>query len=398
MGQIKEAAMNFKTPFYVIHKNELDDNYKKLTSALEKHWNNYIIGYSYKTNALPWIIKHFDSLGCYAETVSEDEYELAKLVGVTKNRIIYNGPIKAKESFLEAVQNECIVNIDSQREIDWLDEVKEGKKSIGIRINFDIEKMCPGQSQCPNEGGRFGFCYENGELGKAIKRIREKKVNISGIHLHTSSKTRSLDIYRAIANIACKVKEEFRLDLDYVDVGGGFFGGLSTKPQFEEYISIMENILSESFDKKKTKLIIEPGMAVVGAPISYVTSVIDVKDTEFNRFVVTDGTRTSIDPLMTKSSYFYSLIIDSERIVHPKQIISGYTCMEHDRLFEGKNLPTLCIGDKIVYDKVGAYTMCLTPLFIKYFPDVYLENNGEYQLVRKAWKPEQYVMNSMIED
>ena len=72
--------------------------------------------------------------------------------------------------------------------------------------------------------------------------------------------------------------------------------------------------------------------------------------------------------------------------------------MEHDRLFEGNNMPSLCIGDKIVYDKVGAYTMCLTPLFIKYFPDVYLENNGEYQLVRKAWKPEQYVMNSMIED
>lgn len=98
MGQIKAAAMNFKTPFYVIHKNELDDNYKKLTSALEKHWNNYIIGYSYKTNALPWIIKHFDSLGCYAETVSEDEYELAKLVGVTKNKIIYNGPIKTSIS------------------------------------------------------------------------------------------------------------------------------------------------------------------------------------------------------------------------------------------------------------------------------------------------------------
>ena len=103
--------------------------------------------------------------------MSEDEYELAKLVGVTKNKIIYNGPIKTKESFLEAVQNECIVNIDSQREIDWLDEVKEEKKSIGIRINFDIEKMCPGQSQCPNEGGRFGFCYENGELEISIPTL-----------------------------------------------------------------------------------------------------------------------------------------------------------------------------------------------------------------------------------
>ena len=397
MGQIKAAAMNFKTPFYVIHKNELDDNYKKLTSALEKHWNNYIIGYSYKTNALPWIIKHFDSLGCYAETVSEDEYELAKLVGVTKNKIIYNGPIKTKESFLEAVQNECIVNIDSQREIDWLDEVKEEKKSIGIRINFDIEKMCPGQSQCPNEGGRFGFCYENGELSKIITKLQEKKKKIAGIHLHTSSKSRGLDIYRAIAEIACKVQKEFELDLDYVDVGGGFFGGLPTKPQFDEYIALMENILSTCFDKTKTKLIVEPGMAVIGAPISYVTSVIDVKDTEFNRFVVTDGTRTSIDPLMTKNSYFHSFDIKSQRDTHPKQVICGYTCMEHDRLFEEKNGPTLQCGDQIIYDKVGAYTMCLTPLFIKYFPDVYVELNGNVKKIRSAWTPNEYVQRSELE-
>ena len=52
------------------------------------------------------------------------------------------------------------------------------------------------------------------------------------------------------------------------------------------------------------------------------------------------------------------------------------------------------MGDQIIYDKVGAYTMSLTPLFIKYFPDVYVENNGKYDLVRKAWKPEQYVQLS----
>lgn len=390
--------MEFKTPYYVIHTKELDDNFYKLREALEKHWNNYIIGYSYKTNALPWIIRHFDSLGCYAETVSEDEYNLTKFIGVSKNRIIYNGPVKTKESFLEALHNECIVNIDSQREIDWLDEVEIKKRNIGVRINFNIERMCPGQSQCEEEGGRFGFCYENGEFAKVIEVLRKKDVNIAGIHLHTSSKSRSLDIYRAIAELACKVQREFDLTLDYVDVGGGFFGGLPTKPQFDEYISLMEGILSECYDKTKTKLIVEPGMAVIGAPISYVTTVIDVKDTEFNRFVITDGTRTSIDPLMTKNSYFHSLEIKGQRELHPKQVICGYTCMEHDRLFEKINCTTLLPGDRITYDKVGAYTMCLTPLFIKYFPDVYVEQDGEYRLVRKAWRPEEYIMNSIIED
>ena len=55
-----------------------------------------------------------------------------------------------------------------------------------------------------------------------------------------------------------------------MDVGGGFFGGLPSKPQFEDYILSMASILAKYFDVNKTKLIVEPGMAVIGAPVSYV--------------------------------------------------------------------------------------------------------------------------------
>ena len=72
--------------------------------------------------------------------------------------------------------------------------------------------------------------------------------------------------------------------------------------------------------------------------------------------------------------------------------------MEHDRLFEAINEPALSPGDKIIYDKVGAYTMCLTPLFIRYFPDVYVEHNGNLKIVRQAWGPEEYLMKSILED
>lgn len=390
--------MERKTPYYVIDQKSLDDNFEKLERALKKHWSNFIIGYSYKTNALPWIIRHFDRLGCYAEVVSEEEYRLAKLVGVKKGNLIYNGPIKTKETFLEAIRDGCIVNIDSEREIDWLDELPRKNRVIGIRVNFDIERMCPGQSQCPEGGGRFGFCYENGEFSRAVTILQEKGARVSGLHLHTSSKSRGLDIYRAIAMVACDIQKEFRLDLDYVDVGGGFFGGLPTKPQFDEYMALMADILSTQFDKGRTSLIIEPGMAVIGAPVRYVTTVIDVKDTQYNRFVVTDGSRTSIDPLMSKSSYFHSYERSADSSIVPKQIICGYTCMEHDRLFEAIEEPALLPGDRIIYDKVGAYTMCLTPLFIKYFPDVYVERDGVFIKVREAWRPEDYLMKSILEE
>lgn len=390
--------MNLQTPYYVIHKQELDENYAKLKTVLQSHWNNYIIGYSYKTNALPWIVSHFNNLGAYAEVVSEDEYNLAKDIGVDNGRIIYNGPIKTRDTFIETLKNGAYVNIDSQREISWLSELPEGDYNIGIRVNFDIEKMCPGQSQCGGEGGRFGFCFENGEFDKALSAIKGAGQEVKGLHLHTSSKSRGLDIYRAIAEMTCLIVEKYDLSCEFIDVGGGFFGGLPTKPQFDEYVSLMGSILSRRFNPSTTKLIIEPGMAVVGAPISYVSSVIDVKDTEYNRFVVTDGTRTSIDPLMTKSSYFHRYERKANNPVMKKQVICGYTCMEHDRLYEAVDEPELGVGDLIIYDKVGAYTMCLTPLFIKYFPDVYVEDDGKFEKVRFAWTPKEYIQNCSVEE
>lgn len=386
-----------QTPYYIIHKEQLDKEYRKLADALQNNWDNYIIGYSYKTNALPWVITYMNHLGAYAEVVSEDEYCLAKKVGVKHEHIIYNGPIKTKDSFQEALIHGAIVNIDSQRELEWIKELPFSEEyNVGLRVNFDIEHHCPGQSQCPEDGGRFGFCYENGELGKVIECLEKRNIHIKGLHLHTSSKTRGKDIYAAICHMACTIKKEYQLDLDYVDVGGGFFGGLPTKPQFKEYMKLMSDILKEQFQPEKTKLIVEPGMALIGVAISYVTTVIDVKDTTYNRFVVTDGTRTSIDPLMTKSSYFYKVEKNKETDIVDKQIVCGYTCMEHDHLFACLNQPELQVGDRVIYDKVGAYTMCLTPLFIRYFPGVYVEDGNELYCVREKWTPDEYIQKSKV--
>lgn len=376
-----------KTPFYVINKNILDGLFCDLKKALNNNWNNHIIGYSFKTNSLAWLVKYMQKNGCYAETVSADEYEYAKLFNF-KEKMIYNGPVKSRETLIEAVCNGCIVNVDSKREITWLIESGLSGK-IGIRVNFDLEKYCPGETQCSDEGGRFGFCYENGELAETIKKIQSSNLSLVGVHMHCSSKTRSLSIYKAIAQMCCTIKNEFNLNLEYIDVGGGFFGGVQGKPGFNEYMKCIADTLSSDFDKNKTTLIVEPGMCLVGASVDYITSVVDVKDTTYNRFVVTDGSRTNIDPLMKKTSYSHEIVnlSKTDRIME-KQVICGYTCMENDRLFTLNNSDELCVGDYIIYKKVGAYTMCLTPLFIEFFPDVYLKDGENYTLVRKRWNAE----------
>ena len=383
-----------KTPYFLINENQLTEGLQKLKAALQSAWPNYIIGYSYKTNSLPWIINYFKEHGCYAEVVSGDEYKLAKSIGL--KHFIYNGIAKTKATFLEAVKNGAIVNIDSEYEIDWLDELNGGNHEVGIRVNFDLESKCPGQTQCGEEGERFGFCYENGELKRALDKIASKGCRVAGLHLHKSSKTRMPDIYRAIAETAVEVAERYQLKCDYVDIGGGFFGGLSSKPQFPEYFDMVSCILKNYFDRKETALIVEPGMALVGAAIDYVTMVTDVKKTTRNTFAVTDGSRIQIDPLMTKKSYFHEIIrTGGNRNILSKQIISGFTCMEHDRLFEVKDEEKLLPGDQVIFHKVGAYTMSLTLLFIKWFPDVYVQSGNEIIKVRDHWHTEQYKNGSL---
>ena len=385
-----------KTPYFMIDKSKLDLGLQSLKASIENAWKNYQIGYSYKTNALPWVIEYFRDNGCYAEVVSDDEYYLAKSIGV--NNIIYNGIAKSKDTFLEAVRNHAIVNIDSEYEIDWLDELENTdfeKYEVGIRVNFDLYSYCPGQTQCGEEGERFGFCYENDELKRAINKIESKGVRLSGIHLHKSSKSRMPDIYRAIATVAVEIVRKYGLTLSYIDIGGGFFGGLETKPQFPEYFDMVAGILRQQFDPKETTLIVEPGMALIGAPVDYVTTVLDVKTTSRNTFVVTDGSRTQIDPLMSKSSYFSEINrLSGGREIIGRQIISGFTCMEHDRLFDLNNEEKLQPGDQIIYHKVGAYTICLSPLFIKWFPEVYVKDGNDIQRIRDRWTETEYKSRS----
>lgn len=71
--------------------------------------------------------------------------------------------------------------------------------------------------------------------------------------------------------------------------------------------------------------------------------------------------------------------------------------MENDRLLAIRDNNELLVGDKLLFNKVGSYTMCLSPLFIEYFPIVYLENDkSEFICVREKWTVDEYMQKSTI--
>ena len=101
-----------------------------------------------------------------------------------------------------------------------------------------------------------------------------------------------------------------------------------------------------------------------------------------------DGSRIDVDPLFHKADYFKQFIYaEPAGQIAPKQVVGGCTCLEFDRLMTLENQRALQEGDRIVIDRVGAYTLCFTPLFIRYWPAVYATQNGEVKLVRERWTP-----------
>ena len=79
---------------------------------------------------------------------------------------------------------------------------------------------------------------------------------------------------------------------------------------------------------------------------------------------------------MIKSSHLFHLELNEanpgaeQRKTMAHQCVSGYSCMEVDRIFEYRDGIELMEGDRIVYENVGGYTMSLNPLFIQYFPEL----------------------------
>ncbi|MDD3369002.1 MAG: pyridoxal-dependent decarboxylase [Lachnospiraceae bacterium] len=395
------TTKSLPTPYFMIKEDLLQKDIDLLRTSLEENWGNYVMGYSVKTNALPWLLTHLQKQCFYAEIVSDAEYQLSKHLGFTEQNMIYNGPIKNQEYFNSFLLQGGFLNIDSHDELAWLQALSllypEKNFQVGVRVNFDIAAACPEEDLIEEDGGRFGFCYENGALKDAIDLIQSlPNVKVTGLHMHSSSQSRTLHIFAALARTACKVAAQYQLDLSYVDMGGGYYGGRPDKPNYADYFKTICGELKKQFDPSKTLLIVEPGVSLISSATTFVTSVVDVKDIRNHRYVVTDGSRTNLNPMVTRHEYPHHIERKNDnRVTLPSQWITGFTCMEYDRLFECKDEAELLPGDRVIYDTAGGYTMCLNPLFIRYLPSVYVEKtDGEMFMAREQWGIEEFLQKN----
>lgn len=381
--------MEYKTPCYRIDMEKFRENWLAMKEPFEACWNGKVeFGYSVKTNHESALMRYAaEQLGWYIETVSPDEYHYARRI-TEPERVILNGPCKGA-CLLEAFENGSMINLDNLSEVEELCRYVSARKTegagkqteIGLRLNFDLEVLCPGETTAGDTVSRFGICYENGDFARAVQMLRAAGVEPAGIHLHTSTKSRSERVFRMLARKAAELIKEFQLQLSYVDMGGGFFGGqkVSGRPEMKDYAACICEELCAAASPEKTRLILEPGASVVATSVTYLSRVINVRDVRGVRVVTLDGTLLHINPFMTHRVPPYALYRAADtagetvRERTAEQIVCGSTCMENDRFLTIKAAEALLEGDLFEFKAAGAYTMAFNSEFILQPPRVYVE-------------------------
>lgn len=388
-AKIYHSSGQLSTPCYIIDTNLLRENTRIMKDAFASAWPGKLkMGYSVKTNHFQWLLKYAKELGYFAETVSGSEYLLALSVGYSSSEIIYNGPQKSGDVFFNALKGAGVVNIDNLNDIDFIEDniekITPFVPLLGIRVNFDMEKYCPGETTAGDEVSRFGICIENGDFKRAVNRIHRLGLNVDGLHMHYSTTSRSLAVFCSLAETASTLilKHSLSDEISFLDMGGGFYGGQAhpAYPSMIEYARVISEGFSD-LPKDKITLILEPGISVVSTAVDYMCKVINTRDVRGTRIVTTDGSTLHFNPFHSSRVPQFTVETGSFNVLN-HQIICGSTCMENDRLLKLDEHNELCNGDTILIHNTGGYTMCYNNCFINPPPFVYKKENDVYELLR----------------
>lgn len=100
-------------PFYLMSKSQLRANFEAYQTALQGLDLSFI-GYAVKANHNMHVLRYLASLGSGAVLVSGNELKTAIKAGFDTKKMVFNGNGKMLHELEYAVENDVLVNIDSE--------------------------------------------------------------------------------------------------------------------------------------------------------------------------------------------------------------------------------------------------------------------------------------------
>ena len=393
-----QIEKKYKSPVYVYNANKIEEQYNRLTSAFSKI-KKLKINYAAKALTNISILKFINKLGAGLDTVSIQEVKLGLHAGYKAENIIYTPNGVSLDEIEEVVKLKVQINIDSLYMLEQFGS-KHPTTPVCIRINPHI--MAGGNTNISvgHIDSKFGISIH--QIPLLIRIVKNTKMIINGIHMHTGSDILDIDVFLHASEILFETAKNFK-DLSFIDFGSGFkvpykIGDIETNiEELGERLTEKFNDFCTEYGRELT-LAFEPGKFLVSEAGYFISKVNVVKQTTSTVFAQIDsGFNHLIRPM------FYGSHHEIENISNPEgrerfYSVVGYIC-ETDTFGSNRKISEINEGDFLVFRNAGAYCQTMASNYNSRFrPAEVLWINKKAHLIRKEETFEDILHNQVVLD
>jgi diaminopimelate decarboxylase len=358
---IKNILKKNKTPFYIYSESQIVFNFLKFANTFKK--TNPLICFAAKSNSNLNILRVLGKLGAGADVVSGGELLKALKAGIRPNKIVFSGVGKTEEELKIAINKKILlINCESESEAKLVNNLAKKlrkKVSIGFRLNPNVDAKTHKNISTGKAENKFGLSIKN--FKAFLKTIESfKNVKLEALSVHIGSQILNDTPFRKTVNVMSKLIKELKLNLKYVDLGGGFGINYTDK---EKPINLSKySRLVYNFSKKlNCKIIFEPGRSIIGNTGLLISKIQFIKKGANKNFIILDaGMNDFMRPALYEA--FHKIIPISKKSSRMKGKIEfvGPICESTCKFGVYKNYPKINENEFVAITNVGAYGSSLS--------------------------------------
>lgn len=378
-----QCARDFGTPLYVYHAERIKEQYERLTNAFASCDSRFFYACKALTNIN--ILKYIRSIGCGVDCSSINEVLLALKAGFLPPNILYTSSNIAFEEIETAVELGVNINIDSLSNLRKFGNKFGSSYPVSIRLRPNIMAGGNLKISTGHKNSKFGIPIE--QVEEILTIVNETSVWIRGLHIHTGSDIKDVDVFLNGVNVLFEISGHFK-QLEFLDLGGGFKVAYKPGDDHTDIELLGEKVMEavagfEKVTKRKWQIWFEPGKFLVSEAGYFITEVNVIKETPAITFA---GVNTGLNHLIRPM--FYGSYHTIENISNPEGSVKQYTVVgnicETDTFATDRTLNEIRERDLLLFLNAGAYCFEMASNYnSRYKPAEVLVKNNKAHLIRK---------------
>ncbi|XP_014801960.1 PREDICTED: antizyme inhibitor 2 [Calidris pugnax] len=346
-----------------------------------------------KCNGSEGVIRLLAELGAGFACTNKAEIAQVQSIGVPAEKIFYSSPCKQVTHIKYAASHSVqLMTFDNEVELN-----KVARSHPRARMLLGI---AADSSPSAHPSMTFGTTLKS--CRHLLETAKEQAVEVVGISFHLGSRGLEPQTFTqsvAAAQLAFEMGMELGYQMRLLDIGGGFPGTEDTRARFEEVAAVINSALDSYFPEGcGVEVIARPGRYYVTSAFTFAASVTAMGEAPAEQPGSDEeepGSKRSLVYHLSDGIYgaFSCLLFDSPC---PRPQLHKRPCPEphslstslwgppghpEDHIADGLELPQLQVGDWLIFQDMGAYTIATSsPLGGCPQPHV------TYAMSRLAWK------------